>query len=86
MHMGLKDLIRCYYDQAETNRENSILLTIDLLTRCKNISTFLPYIMEALKDRTNCVDLDGVDNLPEKLRPSPGQKPKVMIKLLESCE
>ena len=82
MHMGLKELIRCYYDSAEANRENSINLTIELLTRCKNIYNFLPYIMEALKDRTNCVDLEGVDKLPEKMRPSPGQKPKVMLKII----
>lgn len=43
-------------------------------------------MLEALKDRTNCVDLEGIDRLPEKLRPQPGQKPKVMLKLVENCE
>ena len=42
----------------------------------------LPYILEALKDRTNCIDLDGIDKVPEKLRPHPGQKPKVMLKVI----
>lgn len=62
--MGLKEIIKSYYDHSEANREQSINLTIELLSRCKNINTALPYILEALKDRTNCVDLEGIDRLP----------------------
>lgn len=86
MHMGLKDIIKCYYDNFEAIRESAIHLTIETLSRCDNIRTFLPYIFEALKDRTNCVDLEGIDKVPEKMRPQPGQKPKVMLKVNETCE
>jgi hypothetical protein len=44
MHMGLKDIIKCYYDHYEVIRESSINLTIELLSRCNNIRSFLPYI------------------------------------------
>lgn len=39
-----------------------------------------------MTDRTNCTDLEGIANLPEKMRPAPGQKPKVLLKLVENCE
>lgn len=39
-----------------------------------------------MTDRTNCTDLEGIANLPEKMRPAPGQKPKVLLKLIENCE
>lgn len=42
--MGLKDIIKCYYDHYEVIRESSINLTIELLSRCNNIRSFLPYI------------------------------------------
>jgi hypothetical protein len=58
----------------------------ELLSRCSSIRVFLPYIFAVLTDRTNCNDLEGIANVPEKMRPAPGQKPKVMLKLIENCE
>ena len=55
---------------------------MELIQRCNNITPFLPYIFAVLIDRTNCNDLEGIANLPEKMRPAPGQKPKVISKLI----
>jgi hypothetical protein len=52
------------------------------LPRSERISSFLPYIFSILVDRTNCHDLEGTSNLPEKMRPPPGQKPKVLMKIV----
>ena len=30
--------------------------------------------------------MEGIDHLPEKMRPAPGQKPKVLVKVIETCE
>jgi hypothetical protein len=84
--MANKDLLKNLADSSEFNRENSLTIIIELLQRCTRITPFLPYIFAALIDRTNCNDLEGIASLPEKMRPSPGQKPKVLIKLVENCE
>lgn len=86
MLMANKDLLKNLEDPSEINRENSLLIIIELLQRCTRITPFLPYIFAALIDRTNCNDLEGIANLPEKMRPAPGQKPKVIVKLVEKCE
>jgi hypothetical protein len=46
----------------------------------------LPYILSIVVERTNCHDLDGIENIPEVMRPVPSQKPKVLIKLNEPAE
>ena len=61
-------------------------MIFELLTRCGNIATFLPYVFSVLADRVNCYDLEGIEDVPEKMRPAPGQKPKSMIKVVETCE
>lgn len=37
-------------------------------------------------ERLNCVNLDGIDNVPEKMKPIPSQKPNVVTKLVENSE
>jgi hypothetical protein len=83
--MALKDLLHCFSDNSEYCRENAVIILSELLPRCTTIKSFLPYIFAVLVDRTNCSDLEGVANLPEKMRPSPGQKPKMLTKIIENC-
>lgn len=59
---------------------------IELLTRCEEINQFLPFILSVLVERTNCIDLEGIANLPEVMRPPPGQKPKIIVRLQEQSE
>lgn len=63
-----------------------MLLVIELISRCGEIRPLLPYILAVMTDRTNCTDLEGIANVPEKMRPALGQKPKVIVKLVENCE
>ena len=39
-----------------------------------------------VSERVNCHDLEGILDMPEVMRPPPGQKPKQMFKLVESSE
>ncbi len=86
MMMANKDLLKNLADHSEYTREHSLHAIIELLQRCSRIKPYLPYLFAALVDRTNCNDLEGIANLPEKMRPAPGQKPKVIVKLVEQCE
>lgn len=56
------------------------------MTKCDSIEVFLPYIISVLVERVNCHDLEGILQLPEVMRPPPGQKPKQLIKLIEESE
>lgn len=47
---------------------------------------FLPYVFSIVCERVNCADLEGILNVPEVMRPPPGQKPKVLVKLIEDSE
>ena len=80
--MSLKELLKCFSDSSENNRENAVIAVTELVSRCESIRGFLPYIFAVMMDRTNCVDLEGIANVPEKMRHAPGQKPKMMIKLI----
>ena len=37
-------------------------------------------------ERTNCTDLEGISQIPEVMRPQPGQKPYVMTRFIEKSE
>lgn len=50
------------------------------------MTPFLPYIISILGERVNCHDLEGIQNLPEIMRPPPSQKPQMLIKLVEPSE
>lgn len=57
MQIANKDLLKSLSDHSESTRENCLNAIIELLQRCTRITQFLPYILAALVDRTNCVDL-----------------------------
>ena len=57
-----------------------------LISRCDDITIYLPYICEVLTERVNCQDLEGILLLPEVMRPPPSQKPCVIVKLNEPVE
>lgn len=82
----LKPLLKAFGDDSEVVRETSVKTVIELLSRCEEINPFLPFILSMLVERTNCVDLEGIASLPEVMRPPPGQKPRVIIRLQEPSE
>ena len=64
MVMCNKELLKCLSDQLEYTREHALLTLIELATRVPRIGPYLPYLLAALIDRTNCNDLEGIANVP----------------------
>jgi len=58
----------------------------ELIKNSSDILPLLPYIFSILTIRTNSHDLEGLENLPEVMRPTPTQKPKILIQLVEKVE
>jgi hypothetical protein len=81
-----KALLKAFSDQSEKIRETAVKIVQELLSRCEDMTIFLPYIFSILVERSNCEDLEGILQMPEVMRPAPGQKPYVMTKLIEKSE
>jgi len=81
-----KGLLKCFSDPSEKIREISVKIIQELISRCEDMTIFLPYIFSILVERSNCTDLEGISQLPEVMRPTPGQKPFVMSKFVEKSE
>lgn len=58
----------------------------EFFTRVDDLTLSIPYLLPVLVDRLNAEDLEGIDSLPEEMKPSLGQKAQVMIDPPESCE
>lgn len=81
-----KILLQCFSDKSEKIRETSVAIYSELISRSSDISPYLRYVYEALVERLNCRDLEGVEGLDERLVPTPSQKPQQMRKLVEQSE
>lgn len=67
-------------------REKSAQLLLSCISVSDSVEESIEYILEMLIDRTNCSDLEDIQNTPEPMRPAPSQKPSMMIKLREESE
>ncbi len=81
-----KPLLSLFYDEADLTRELAVRLAARMVRASADSKDFLPYIYSVLVERLNCEDMEGILALPEVMRPAPGQKPKVLIKLAEKVE
>lgn len=82
----LKNVLVSCSDHSEVVREYSIKIVMEMMIRAEEVDGVLPYVMSVLVERLNCRDLEGIKSLPEAMRPPPGQKPHVVIKLVETSE
>ena len=57
-----------------------------LLARSVDVTEFLAYLFPVLVERLNATDLEGIQNLPEVMRPTPSQKPHTVQHLPEASE
>lgn len=46
----------------------------------------IPYLMPILIERLNAEDIEGVEAIPEQMKPAAIQKPQVMTQLIEPSE
>jgi len=56
------------------------------LEQSEDNEPILPYLVAVLVERSNCTDLEGIEHLPEVMRPPPSQMPTMLIKFVEESE
>ncbi len=81
-----KHLFKRLYDKVEKNRELAALLIKEFFTKVDDLTLSIPYLLPVLIDRLNAEDLEGIDSLPEAMKPTSGQKAQVMKDPPEPCE
>jgi hypothetical protein len=81
-----KPLLKRFSDDREKCREVAIKLYKELIARCEDVSHFLPYIFTVLVERLGAVDLEGIQDIPEQMRPNPSQKPQILKSPPENSE
>lgn len=87
----LKPLIKLVCDEKEQCRDLSInILTLyeifSFLNECIDPAGSLSYLFPIIVDRLGAYDLEGIQNLPEQLKPVPSQKPQILKNPPEKSE
>jgi len=67
-----KHLFKRLYDKVEKNRELAALLIKEFFTKVDDLTLSIPYLLPVLIDRLNAEDLEGIDSLPEAMKPTSG--------------
>ena len=64
-----KPLYKRFYDKVEKNRELAALIIKEFFSKVDDLTLSIPYLLPVLMDRLNCDDLEGLDSLPEQMKP-----------------
>ena len=81
-----KLLYKRFSDAVEKNRELACLIVKEFFSKVDDLSLSIPYLVPIVISRLNCEDLEGIDYLPEAMRPTANQKALVMIDPPETSE
>lgn len=84
-----KDLLNISFfnKDFDTIREYALLSLIHIYSNISFITkTIFPFVFSAFVDKLDCSNLEGIDELPEEMRPLPNQKPQRIIKITEQSE
>ena len=73
-------------DKVEKSRELACLIIKEFFSQVDDLTLSIPYLFPVLVDRLNADNIEGIDNLPEEMRPSASQKAQVMIDPPEDSE
>ena len=73
-------------DKVEKSRELAGLIIKEFFSQVDDLTLSIPYLFPVLVDRLNADNIEGIDNLPEEMRPSASQKAQVMIDPPEDSE
>ncbi|CAG9313032.1 unnamed protein product [Blepharisma stoltei] len=82
----IKPILHCFADSKEKCREIAIEILSSLIGRCVEPDEFLAYIFPVLVERLDAYDIEGIQNLPEVMRPNPSQRPQVVKSPKEPSE
>lgn len=61
-------------DKVEKNRELVCLIIKEFFSKCDDLTMSIPYIMPILVEKLNAEDLEGVEGLPDIMKPPINQK------------
>ena len=81
-----KLLFKRMSDKVEKNRELACLIVKEFFSQVDDLTLSIPYLFPVLVDRLNAEDLEGIEGLPEEMRPSASQKAHVMVDPPEDSE
>ena len=70
-----KHLFKRLFDPIEKCRELTALIIKEFFTKCDDLTMSIPYLLPIINERLNAEDLEGVDYLPDKMKPCAVQKP-----------
>lgn len=70
----------------EKNRELAGLIIMEFFRRSDDLTMSIPYLMPILIDRLNAEDLEGVEGMPDNVKPPIATKPQIMKELVEPSE
>lgn len=70
-----KALFKRLTDKVEKCRELAALIIKEFFTRSDDLTMSIPYLMPVLIERLNAEDLEGVEGLPDVMKPPVVQKP-----------
>ena len=69
-----KPLFRRLADTVQKNRELAALVIKEFYMTVDDLTLSIPYIMPVMMDRLNADDLEGLDTLPDVMKPKPEQR------------
>lgn len=81
-----KPLFKRLTDKMEKNRELAALIIKEFFLRSDDLTMSIPYLMPILVERLNAEDIEGIDGLPDTMKPPINQKPQIMSELVETSE
>lgn len=64
-----KLLFKRFNDSVEKNRELACLIVKEFFSKADDLSLSIPYLIPVLINRLNAEDIEGIDNMPEQMRP-----------------
>lgn len=81
-----KHLYKRLFDPVEKCRELTALIIKEFFTRCDDLTMSIPYLLPILVERLDADDLEGVDYLPDKMKPVSIQKAQELKDPIEKSE
>jgi len=81
-----KQLFKRLTDKVEKNRELAALIIKEFFIQCDDLTLSIPYLLPIIVERLNAEDLEGVDYLDEKHKPTSNQKAQVIMDPPEKSE
>ena len=81
-----KILFKSLTDKVEKNRELVAIIIKEFFTQCDDLTLSIPYLLPIIVERLNADDLEGIDYIEEKMRPTSNQKAQVISDPPEKSE